>query len=108
MGSTKTAARKSVPLTEEELLNISRIRTDGTPEATAFHRLTGTSHANRTPEAETLHALIRIALNSVAEKETELAYEQEARYMDDEEHRLWMDSRRLAHPFMQEPEAPAA
>lgn len=109
MATTKTAARKSVPLTQHELDVVQRIRETGTPEATAFHTLTGVN-PNGASESSVVSSILHLGCVALAEKETELSIERAAiADAQDPERKDWRRAMRGRHlrPFMGEQAASA-
>lgn len=83
MNST-TAARKSVPLDDDELTLAEQVREPGTPEREAVESVLGPL-PGRLSEAQALAALMSVAQNSVREQVTSTGYAAYAAALDEED-----------------------
>lgn len=107
MATTKTAARKSVPLSQHDLNLVQRVRQHGTYEAQAFQDLTGTDPHNA-PESVVVSTIVHLGCTVLAEKEMEIALAHEAAFVaDDPECQEWTRVMRgsVHEPFMADEEA---
>lgn len=95
MSATRSTVRKSVPLDENDIKDLTAIRMQGSDEAVALHSLTGIVLGERPSEAEALHALVTLGRQTLADRKTEIGYQKLARFMeDDPESQAWHASRR--------------
>ncbi len=95
MAVTRSVVRKYVPLTEDDLKDLRRIRMDGSDEAVALHALTGDVFTEHTSEASALHALVEAGRQALAAKKEEIGHAKLAQFIaTDEESKRWRESRR--------------
>lgn len=87
--------RATVGLGPAEAEVISRLTTDGSPEATALHELTGIVLDPRSSKAQRVHAAIVAGLQVLEARAEEIGYERLAKFREtDPEHQAWRASRR--------------
>jgi hypothetical protein len=77
-----TKPRHSVPLTDEEIVELTAVRTEGTPEHQALVDLTGQDVGST---AASLRALLMLGLRILHERMAEYSYAAEAESADDED-----------------------
>ncbi|MFJ5657484.1 hypothetical protein ACIQD5_29690 [Streptomyces microflavus] len=81
MGST----RKSLPLEEEDLTTLARLREPDSPERAALERLAGLSVTTDTSDATLLHTVFALGRQALQEDADEMAYAELAAQQDAED-----------------------